>query len=168
MVKKKHSIYEIDQSGKIEQTHRHTIVAIANGKVASIKISSVEKQKLIKMILELRRPNKTYTYDIFSALIYLLLRYISPNSVTIDKEYPGHEAGIKERLLQFFERDSLKSPGINFGLVGKTSSAHIHGLAVFQKKKRPTLIVGSEDILKVLYVKSNKKGWRPQSSRGNP
>ncbi len=167
-LKTKQSNYEIDQSGKIEQTNKPTIIAIANGKVATIKISAVEKQKLIKTITELRKPNKTYAYDIFSALIYLLLTYISPVEVEIDKEYPGHEAGIKERILQFFERTSTQNPEIYFGLVGKKSNAHIEALAVFQRKKKATFTVKAKDILKVLYVKPNKKGWRSRSSRENP
>ena len=38
--------YEIDQSGKVEDT-KLTVVAYANGKIKSVKIGSAEKQKLL-------------------------------------------------------------------------------------------------------------------------
>lgn len=63
--------YQIDQSGKIEQTNKPTIVTLANGKTLTIRISSVEKQKLIKTMIELNRPVKNYTHKIFAALIFL-------------------------------------------------------------------------------------------------
>ncbi len=46
--------YQIDQSGKIEQTSKHTYIAIANGKAFILKISSTEKRKLIKSIKEIK------------------------------------------------------------------------------------------------------------------
>jgi hypothetical protein len=160
--------YQIDQSGKIEQTNKPTVVALANGEVMTVKISAVEKQKLIKTIIELRRPHKTYKYDIFSALVFILLIQVYPVKVEIDKEYPGHEAGIKERIIQFFERMNKEPPEINFGLVGKKCQAHIRGLAVYKGKEKTNILVNSKDIISILYLKPNKKGWRPQSSRGNP
>lgn len=36
----------IDQSGKVENTSKLTVVAYANGKVRSLKISAVEKRKV--------------------------------------------------------------------------------------------------------------------------
>lgn len=48
--------FEIDQSGKLEHTNRLTIVAYANGRIKVLKISSVEKRKLIRAFRELERP----------------------------------------------------------------------------------------------------------------
>lgn len=68
------TIYQIDQSGKVEDTKKLTIVAFANGKIKSLKISAVEKRKLIKAMRELDRPRKIFIFKIFAALIYLLFK----------------------------------------------------------------------------------------------
>lgn len=160
------SAYQIDQSGKIEFTGKNTVICLANGQVFTIKISAVEKRKLISTLKEIRKPNKTYAYDIFAALIYTILSKNATTEVEIDREYPGHEAGIKERIIQYFEKNNLKTPQVSFGLVGKKCKAHLYGLSVFQGKSRATSIVTAQDILEVIL--STKKGRRPQSSRGNP
>lgn len=44
--------YQIDQSGKIEQTERHTVVACINGKKASVLLNRKEKRVLQKMFID--------------------------------------------------------------------------------------------------------------------
>lgn len=160
---------EIDQSGKIENTSKNTYLALANSKIIIIKISSSEKRKLIDTIKELHRPHKTYIYQIFAVLIFILIRKAKLNEVLIDIEYQGHEASIKEVLVQLFERFRQSAPEIYFNYVGKRSSAHHAAIAAFRREKKVNIIVRAEDILKLLYSSfSNKKGWRPRSRRGNP
>lgn len=164
--------FQIDQSGKIEQTNRHTIVALANGKRRTVKITSTQKHNLIKTILELDKPKKKYVHKIFAALLFLLLKDEAiKEPIMIDREYYGHEADIKNILLQLFEKHQRKSPEIEFGLVGKKSPAHDSGIKVFRKEDRPTGIVNAKDILEVLYGESKKgikKGWRSRSGRDSP
>jgi len=52
--------YYIDQSGKIEDTKKLTIIAYANGKTKSLKISAVEKRRLIKTMRALDYPQKAF------------------------------------------------------------------------------------------------------------
>jgi hypothetical protein len=160
--------YQIDQSGKIEQTNRQTIVALANGKILTVRISSIEKQKLIKTMLELDRPFKNYTHKIFAALIFILLSKQKLTEVLIDTEYSGHDANIKEILIQLFQKNKQTCPEINFGYVGKKSNAHLVGIDIFRNNRKADIIITGEDILKLFYEKSKEKGWRPRSSRGNP
>ncbi len=129
-------------------------------------INAVEKRKLISSLKYIRKPNKTYTYDIFSALIYILIAGEKISEVEIDKEYPGHEISIKERLIQYFQTGKVNTPEISFVLVGKHSNSHIRALKVFQGKEKPGIMVNAKKVLEVIY--SNKKGWRPRSSRRNP
>lgn len=158
---KQRSKYEIDQSGKIEHTSSMTVIALANATFSkTIKITAVEKRKLIKAMIQLKRPHTTYVYHIFSTLIFILLSDKKIYNVLIDIEYPGHNASIKEKILQLLQRGDKKVPEIEFGLVGKKSFAHKAALAVFQKKQEADVIVKAEDIVGIL---SNKKGWRPQS-----
>lgn len=161
--------YQIDQSGKIENTAKTTYIALANGKTLIIRVSSVEKRKLIKTIRELRRPHKTYIYQIFAALVFILLKEEKIQQVVIDTEYPGHQASIKEVLVQLFQRFRKDMPEINFGFVGKKSNAHIAANEAYRKKRQIDITIKAEDILKLLYSNSgSKKGWRPRSGRGNP
>jgi uncharacterized protein YlzI (FlbEa/FlbD family) len=158
--------YQIDQSGKIEQTRKSTVVTISNGKALIVKVSASEKRKLIYSLKAIRKPNKTYIYDIFASLVYTLLNNAYATDVEIDVEYPGHESSIKERLIQFFVKSNSKPPRIRFGLVGKKCQAHILGLSVFRKETKADMVVKAEDLLEVIL--GNKKGWRPRPRRGNP
>ena len=158
--------YLIDQSGKVEHTAKPTIVALANGKILTIKISAVEKRKLIGAMKEIDFPKQFYVYKIFATLIFILLKKAKTKRVIIDREYPGHESIVKDMLIYLFTKNELNLPEIEFGLVGKKVAAHIKGLATYQGKIKPTIIVKTEEILEVIY--SNKKGRRSQSSRDNP
>ena len=161
--------YQIDQSGKIEHTSKNTYVSLANSKTLVIKISSKEKRKLIKTIKELHPPHRTYIFQIFAVLIFILLKEGKPQEVLIDTEYSGHQASIKEVLIQLSERFQIKLPEISFGLVGKKSNSHLAAIAAYREERAVDITVKAENILKLLYGNlSNKKGWRPRSGRGNP
>lgn len=144
---------EIDQSGKIEQTNKPTVVALSNHKTKSVKITAVEKQKLIKTILELGRPNRTYAYQALAVLIFFLLRQEKFTEVLIDTEYQGHTASIKEILIQLFQKECLAFPEIKFGLIGKKSRAHSLAIKVFRKEGKPDLLLKATDVLELLYKK---------------
>lgn len=161
--------YQIDQSGKIENTAKGTYVALANDKTVIVRISSVEKRKLIKTIKELCHPHKTYIFQIFAVLVFMLIREEKLQEVLIDTEYSGHQASIKEVLVQLFERSKREKPEINFGFVGKKSNAHLAAIAAYRKKKPVDVTVKAKDVLNLLYTNlPTKKGWRPRSGRGNP
>lgn len=157
--------YQIDQSGKIEQTNWPTIVATSNGKSKTIKITAVEKRKLITTLIRLHRPHKTYYYQIFAALIFFLIKTENVQSVSIDIEYPGHTSSIKEILIQLFVKNHIPIPNISFELVGKKCKAHLIALDTFQGNRKTNMLVTASQIVKVL---TTKKGWRSQSSRENP
>ena len=143
--------YQIDQSGKVEDTNKLTVVAYANGKIKSIKISSVEKQKLLAMMRTLDYPKQTYVYKIFTALIYFLLVDEDVDYVVIDQEYVGHEITIKGFLIYLLNKNGRNIPFIAFGHIGKTSSAHKAAVDVFRGKKKADLVVNAKEILKLLY-----------------
>lgn len=146
--------YQIDQSGKIEHTGQVTVVAIANGKVKSVFIGAGEKQKLIKKMRILDHPHKSYVLKIFAAMIFLLLKDEMVTSVEIDKEYPGHEALIRQIVRQLFQKFKLKPPEIDFALVGKDSLAHKTAIDTFDKLLKPTMKTNEEELIQILYKKS--------------
>lgn len=165
--------YQIDQSGKIEQTNRLTVVTLANGQPLTIKISSIEKQKLIRTIINLDRPKKNYSYKIFVALIIILLKKKNLNTLTIDTEYLRHEADIKDMLIQWGKREKIKIPHITFTQIGKDNPAHLAGISVYRNHSKANIIVRAEDLLKITHgwksgIKPKKVGRRSRSSRDNP
>src|SRR5688572_2718300 len=113
--------YQIDQSGKIEDTARPTIVAFSNSKSGSIKISSSEKRHLLSAIKALEYPKQNYIYKIFATLIFILIRASRVQYLQIDIEYPGHNSVIKDTLIHLYGKYELQLPEIEFKLVGKKS-----------------------------------------------
>lgn len=144
-------IYQIDQSGKVEDTKKLTIVAFANGRIKSLKISAREKRKLVKAMRILDFPKKTFIYKIFAGLVFLLLKGEKIEEAVIDKEYPGHEATIKNIIVQLFRKTKRKPPEISFATISKQSNAHKAALEVFRGKRKADIAVQSKEVLKLFY-----------------
>lgn len=142
--------YEIDQSGKIEDTNKLTVVAYANGRIKSVKIGSVEKRKLLAAVRLLDHSKRNYLYKIFAALIYSLLADEEVESVVIDREYFGQEAIIKGMLIQLLSNRGKNIPEIQFACVGKASRAHKAALDVLRGEREADLVLTAKDVLKLL------------------
>lgn len=143
--------YQIDQSGKIEHTNKFTVIALANGKVKTIKITAAEKQRLVKAAKEITQPKKNYIYKLFAVLIFLITKDQKIALLEIDKEYPGHESVIKDTLIYLYKKYDLPLPEMDFVLVGRKSNCHKHALAVYRQKEKPTIIVKTEKIFETLF-----------------
>ncbi len=143
--------YQIDQSGKVEDTNKLTVVAYANGRSKSVKIGSAEKQKLLKVMRELDFPKRNYIYKIFAALVYVLLVDENIDSIVIDHEYVGHEATIKGIIIQLLSKNGKNVPQIRFDYIGKWSNAHKAAINVYRGNEEADLIVTAKDILRLLY-----------------
>ncbi len=143
--------YQIDQSGKVEQTNQPTVVALSNGQRKSIKISAVEKQRLIKQFKTFDYPKHTYIYRIFAGLIFLLIKDGNFKSVEIDVEYSGHENTIKNIVIQLLRKYKKPIPAISFALVGKTSNAHKTAIAVLRGREKLTRIIKAKEMLLLFY-----------------
>lgn len=127
----------IDQSGKIEDTARPTILAFSNSKSYTIKVSARTKRQL-QEIFRRRGQIRLFIYRTFSILIFLLIRdYLkSVKDIIIDTEYPGHEKIIKEVVLVLIRKAKLYEPSITFKRIGNRPKVHYTAYDVFSKKKR--------------------------------
>lgn len=152
-------VCEIDQSGKVEDTRKLTVVCFANGKAKTLLISAKEKRKALSAMRNLNKPKRTFIFRIFAGLLFLLIKDEDIRTIVIDEEYPEHEATIKFILLNLFEKFGKASPAIFFQRIGKKSQAHIVALLVFQGKKRPDLIATAKDLFALFYGKSKKAGF---------
>lgn len=142
---------EVDQSGKIGDTKVPTVLAFSNAEGYAIVIPATVKRAAVQ---ELRRRGKSGTtlyLQLFATGLYLLLKgHIQTLAlVMIDVEYPGHEAMIKQHLLNLLWRAKITVPAarIRFRHIGKHSGAHERAKAVFVGAAEPDKTVELEEIL---------------------
>lgn len=145
-------MYQIDQSGKIEQTSLDTIIALANNKRYCIVLPKKIK-RLLQEEFRARKKPRMFIFDTFCALMVIILTKIKPtNTIFIDREYFGNEDVIKARILEFLNKlGSHYVPDIDFTLVGKSSSAHILAAKVGNKQLIPDKIITLEAISAILW-----------------
>lgn len=142
--------YQIDQSGKIEQTNKNTVISLSNSTHFTILLQAREKRELQDIYRKAGKP-KIFSIQVFAALTYLLLEKarIKNGLIYIDKEYLGHESIIKSYITQLINKRGkvmLDPENIRFILVGKTSNAHLIGYRAW-KKGKANFKVTKEDIL---------------------
>ncbi len=148
-------IIEIDQSGKVEETAKDTVVAFTNNKgfKRSIKISRREKRKLQKFFRQLGKP-RFYTHKVFAVLVFLLLKsHVSKlDQVIIDPEYPGYESLLRNLIGELLESSNKKfeRSRITFKRIGKRAQAHKVANSVFRREEKPSMTVNAKDLLKII------------------
>ena len=110
---------EIDQSGKIEQTAKDTVLAISNGDWDTIIIKARTKRQ-IQEIFRRHGQNKNFVLFTFSASLAILIKRNSKHykNITIDTEYTGKGPIIKEIVLEILSSEK-QTPSIMFGRIGK-------------------------------------------------
>lgn len=141
---------EIDQSGKIEETHRDTILAYSNDSAYSVRITAKTKRKLQEAFRRAGKP-RDYIIGVFSAVIYLLVRrkVRTLPEIVIDVEYPGHEGLVTSILRSKFEKQGvIPPPDILISSIGKRSKAHVRALQTFQKKLKADAVLPYDEIIK--------------------
>ena len=97
---------EVDQSIKIEQTSKDTILAFSNDGQVAILIPAKVKRLVLAHLKARGKPAPVARLMLFSAGLCLLLREVAESlmTITIDQEYPGHEADIRGMLLRFLRK----------------------------------------------------------------
>lgn len=153
--------YQIDQSNKIEQTERDTVIALSNTIQFAILIKAGAKRKIQTRFRLLGRP-RNFIYFTFAALVSLLLqRAEAEGKILIDQEYLGHEGVIYDRIYFYLDRLKVnKNISVEFGIIGKSSSAHILGASVATKKQKPNLIISAEEVLRIIFGKEKDRASR--------
>ncbi len=136
--------YQIDQSGKIENTNVVTVLAICNHCICTVIIPAKTKRQF----QEICRQNgltRLYVYILFSFGIYALLSQLKDVSqVTIDTEYPGKEKLIDRTIKAFFENSDID---IKFARIGNKPRVHYAAHDVYAGKKKANKIISLNEIL---------------------
>lgn len=151
------TVYMIDQSGKIEQTNKDTVLALSNGSQYTVLLKSADKRLLEEIFRKLLDRRRQYIYEVFAGLLYLLISNANVKTkVVLDNEYPGQEGLIKLLFLKFWEENQSKQPPeLEYGHTGKTSNAHSIAYKTFKKKVKPNKVVEFDEISGVIF--DNKK-----------
>ena len=145
---------EVDQSIKIEQTSKDTILAFSNDEQVAILIPAKVKRQVLVRLKAKGKPMPVARLMLFSAGLCLLLREAAQNltAITIDQEYPGHEANIRGMLLRFLRKIGMRidKEGIVFARLGKRSKAHERAWRVHRGEIAPDRTVTLQELLDVL------------------
>lgn len=135
--------YFIDQSGKIEDTSKDTIVAMANGSQHSVRLSARTKRK-IQEIFRKQGRRKQFIYITFSALILALLENSNANTVYVDDEYPGHGEYICSNIKRY---SNIQAYVIQ---VGKSSNCYKLAYKTYKGKLEPDINLTENEIMKII------------------
>ena len=145
---------EIDQSVKIEDTAGDTVLAFANDVQRAIIIPAAVKRKALAYLRDRGKSRKVAVLAVFAAGLFLLLRDAAESTTlaVIDQEYTGHDALIKDRLLQLLRTEGLRvyPDTFAFGCVGKKSKAHDLAMKVHRGKLTADHQVTLKELLEAL------------------
>lgn len=142
--------YQVDQSGKVEQTNKDTVIAYSNGTQYAIVIPRKLKRKL-QEVFRVHGFTTLFIYYLFSVgLFYLLKNLKQENTVVVDTEYPGKDRIIKQFVLALLEANRSPRHNISFARIGNRPPAHYAAKDVFDKKKKPGRILLLIDIIKAI------------------
>ena len=136
--------FEIDQSGKIEQTNKNTILCISNDKWKAVLIKARTKRQ-IQEIFRRNGQSRNFILFTFSAgLSFLIEEMGKTGQVIIDQEYFGKEHIITKILLEMLS----KKVEVHFRRIGRKAMAHHRAYAVAIGKLKAHKILKLEEILK--------------------
>lgn len=143
---------QIDQSGRIEFTKDHTVLAFSNGISFAVLIPASVKRECIAELRARGLSGPSFYVQLFAAGLFFLLRDHTPrlSRIIIDLEYYGKDAIIKRHLLNLLHRADcyLHPDQIQFQPIGKKSRAHVLALETFRGKRKPDLVLDKDTILK--------------------
>ncbi len=145
---------EVDQSIKINDLARDTVLAIANGISFAIVIPSNVKRAVMRHLREKGKSQTAATIYAFSVGLYLLLRNVvrAIDQAYIDVEYTGWESAIKNIVVALLRRDdpSFDPSPIIFRHIGKKSSAHHLAIEIARHRRLPNKRIGEAEFLGML------------------
>lgn len=144
---------EVDQSGKIENTSKNTVIAFSNKIFGSIFISAKDKREIQK-IFRGAGKSRIFVYKLFVILIFLLIKkhLKKIDHIIIDDEYPGKGCLIKSFLFQEIKKRNpdFLADNIIIKRIGKKSRAHYIAYGVATIKRLPDKRVTIKEILKFI------------------
>jgi hypothetical protein len=145
---------EVDQSGKMNNLARDTVLAFSNDIQHAIRIPAVVKRNLVQYFRQKGKSKTRAVMLLFSAALFLLLRDALEriDRIVIAVEYEGYENEIKGWLLShIYQVDpAFDKARVRFQRVGKESPAHQRASAVFRGQEPPDQVITEQALLSAL------------------
>jgi len=96
---------QIDQSNKIEQTNKDSVIGFSNNIFGSVLMRAKDKREVEK-IFKRTGKSKIFIYKLFAILIFILIKehLKKIDEIAIDTEYPGKDNLIKSFLMREIEK----------------------------------------------------------------
>lgn len=135
-------VFEIDQSGKLEQLNTDTVVAFSNDTNNIVYLKAGTKRNVVRALRNTLIPHKDLYPVFFAMTIFILTEPLDHAALLkIDEEYTGKEEVIKETLEKLLLRRFGKKwqGNIIFGRIGKHSPAHQLAWEAHRSKRRANI-----------------------------
>lgn len=149
---------EIDQSGKIENTNRPTVLAFSNKECGVLVILAKDKKRIQKYFREIDKP-KLFIPITFISLVWFLIKNHAEkySQIIIDREYPGYEKLISRQVKLWVQKTTSRHDlTVSIAQIGKKSKAHDLAWKELQSKShKNSTKVSADTILKI--IKANKE-----------
>lgn len=139
--------FEVDQSVRIEELIKDTIIGLANKEQGFTLVLPVSvKRKLHEQFRREGKP-KQFGWKIFAAAVTVTVRksQYKLQDIIVDIEYPGYEREIR----QFIQR-RVKVDTIYFRSIGKKSPAHLAAYGVYSKRMKVNVRTNIRELLNIL------------------
>jgi hypothetical protein len=142
--------YQIDQSGKIEQTNRVTVLAYTNRSDYAVLMPARVKRQLQEAFRQCGMT-RVFIYYVFAAGVYFLVKDIKRQSdITIDIEYPGKDKLKSEILASLLKACKRPAHHIRFSRIGNQPKVHYAAHDVFTSKLEPDKLLTLAEIVEAL------------------
>jgi hypothetical protein len=151
---------EVDQSVRIEELRRDTILAVANKQFQyAVRFPAHLKRQLYELF-RLRGMRKKFGPWVFAAAAAQLLEKsnVRVSDVVIDIEYPGYERDILT-IIKNIHSDIY----VSFTTVGKNSPAHEKAYFALKGKKAVEATLHYSDFR--AWIEAKQKDWRTVTPR---
>ncbi len=139
--------YQIDQSVRIEETNKDTIIGLADEKsLFTVCISAKIKRSIQEKFRRNGQP-KQFMICVFTAGILIAIKKsnLSIHHILIDIEYPGYESKI-----QLYIEKILPNISVHFSAIGKKSPAHFAAYGVHIKKRKAAYVTNLVELEKLI------------------
>ena len=149
----------IDQSIKIEQTNRDTIIGVSNHVSFTIALKGSVKKLLQKDFRKFGEP-RSFVLRTFSAAVVVALlhgKFGEHQQVAIDKEYDGHEDMLLKLMTIMWKASTNHTfPAIHFLNIGKGSPAHKVAYLTSRKKRPVDYFVRHAELRRLVFLQQKR------------